>query len=77
MDNETKKQKFVRLAEARTQSAINEIRKIGNLSNRGAYEYSEDDVRKIVKALRDAVTNVERQFSPKGPEAPFSLGDDA
>lgn len=52
----------MRLAEGRTQSALDAIRKLGNLSNRRAYEYSEVDVRKILKALRDATSDVERKF---------------
>lgn len=57
-----KREKFVRLAEGRTQSALDAIRKLGNLSNRRAYEYSDSDVRKILKALRDATSDIERKF---------------
>ena len=57
-----KREKFVRLAEGRTQSALEAIRKLGNLSNRRAYEYSDADVKKIVKALRDATSDIERKF---------------
>ncbi len=57
-----KREKFVKLAEGRTQAALEAIRKIGNLSNRRAYEFDDQDVRKIVKALRDAATEVERKF---------------
>ena len=61
--------KFVRLAESRTQGALNAIRKIGNLSNKRAYEYKDADVKKIVKALRDAIGDVERRFSSNGDQA--------
>jgi hypothetical protein len=57
-----KRQKFVKLAEGRTQSALSVIRKIGNLSNRRAYVYSDADIKKIIKALRDAVADTERKF---------------
>ena len=57
-----KREKFIRLAEGRTQSALDAIRKLGNLSNRRAYEYSDSDVRKILKALRDATSDIERKF---------------
>ena len=65
-----KRDKFVRLAEGRTQGALDAIRKLGNLSNRGIYEYSDADVKKIVKALRDATGEVERKFGT-------TLGDGA
>ncbi len=57
-----KREKFVRLAEGRTQSALEAIRKIGNLSNRRAYDYGDADIKKIVKALREATNDVERKF---------------
>ena len=65
-EDSPKREKFVRLAEGRTEAALNAIRKIGNLSNRRAYEYEEADIKKISKALRDAITEVERRFSPAG-----------
>lgn len=58
-----KRANFIRLAEGRTQSALDAIRKIGNLSNDRAYEYTDADVKLIVKALRDATVEVERKFS--------------
>jgi hypothetical protein len=57
-----KREKFVKLAEGRTQAALEAIRKIGNLSNRRAYEFDDADVRKIMKALRDAASDLEKKF---------------
>lgn len=57
-----KREKFVRLAEGRTQAALDAIRKLGNLSNRRAYDYEDEDIKKIIKALRDATNEVERKF---------------
>ena len=57
-----KRDNFVRLAEARTRSALDAIRKIGNLSNSRAYAFDEQDVKKIIKALRDASADLERKF---------------
>ena len=58
-----KREKFVKLAEGRTQSALDAIRKIGNLSNKRAYEFDDQDVKAIMKALREATTELERKFS--------------
>ena len=57
-----KREKFVRLAEGRTQVALDAIRKLGNLSNRRAYEYDDEDIKKITKALREATNEIERKF---------------
>lgn len=62
-----KNQKFRELAEKRTNNAIEAVLRIGKLSNRQLYEYDESEVKKIVKALRDAVAEVEDRFSsPQG-----------
>lgn len=67
-----KNEKFRELAESRTNKAIEAILRIGNLSNRQVYEYDEAEVRKIAKALRDAVSAVEARF-----EAPKARGERA
>lgn len=64
-----KREKFVRLAEGRTQSALDAIRKLGNLSNRRAYEYDDADVKKIIKVLRDATGEIERKFGSSSSDA--------
>lgn len=64
-----KRQKFVKLAEGRTQAALGAIRKIGNLSNRRAYNYSEADIKKIMKVLRDAISETERKFGAPSDQA--------
>ncbi|HEY1710571.1 MAG TPA: hypothetical protein VGG10_20035 [Rhizomicrobium sp.] len=63
----SKREKFRGLAEARTNKAIEAIGRIGNLSNRQIYDYEESEVRKVVRALKDAVASVEARFeSPRG-----------
>ena len=63
MEREEKKHaKFRVLAEKRTNKALEAVRLIGNLSNRQTYVYEDAEVRKIVKALRDAVAEVEARF---------------
>jgi len=63
MEKSEKRRKFVKLAENRTQLALDAIRKIGNLSNSRAYEYSDADVKAILKALKEAISDVERKFN--------------
>ena len=52
---QSKREKFVNLAEKRTINAVKAIRVISKLGNRNAYDYSDTDVRKIVKALTDEI----------------------
>jgi ABC-type branched-subunit amino acid transport system substrate-binding protein len=46
------RQKFVRLASKRVSNALHSIQLIANLSNRSNYHYTDDDVAKILKALK-------------------------
>ena len=64
--SESKRERFQRLAEARTERSLKEIRKVGNLANPGRYEYSAGEVREIISALRAEVAAVEGAF--KRPE---------
>lgn len=65
-----KHQKFRDLAESRTNKALDAIGRIGNLSNRSLYQWDDAEVRKVIKALRDAVSEVEARFaSPRGKAA--------
>lgn len=66
-DLSAKHEKFLELAEGRTNKALLAIGRIGNLSNRSLYEWDDAEVRKVIKALKDAVTEVENRFAaPKG-----------
>jgi hypothetical protein len=58
---ETKADRFKRLAEPRVESTIKKIEIIGNLSS-GNYEYSAEQVEKILTTLRSAVDEVEKKF---------------
>jgi ABC-type Fe3+-hydroxamate transport system substrate-binding protein len=62
--------KFLTLAENRTNVALEAIRRIGNLSNRQLYDFEDAEVKKIIRALRDAIADIEARFaSPKGSPA--------
>lgn len=61
-----KRQKFVKLAEARVTRAIKTLQLIGNLSNRGAYAYTDEDVRKIFKALQRELEATKAKFGGEG-----------
>lgn len=70
-----KRKKFVELAEARVTRAMKDIRLVGNLSNRAAYEFTEDDVRKIFRALSKEIETAKARFgdSAGGGENEFRL----
>ena len=59
---ETKRERFVRVAENRTNKIINMIRLLGNCSNKGNYEYSEDDVKQIFTAIECELKNAKSKY---------------
>lgn len=60
---ETKRDKFVRLAEARTNKIIDMIQLLGNCSNLGAYDYTQQDVDKIFTAIENELREAKKKFS--------------
>lgn len=70
-----KKEKFKELAEKRMGKALHSIHLIGNLSNKNNYEYTDQEVKKILTSLEDAVKNVKKRFesSAKGDLFDFKL----
>jgi hypothetical protein len=70
-----KRDKFVELAEARVNRAIKDIRLIGNLANRSAYEYGDEDARKIFRALQRELDAAKARFSGDagGKDSEFKL----
>lgn len=58
-----KREKFVRLAEARTQKTIEMIRLLGNLSNTSNYSYTEEQVDKIFNALQIELRDARERFN--------------
>lgn len=69
MAREVDRAKFVELAEKRVQRALKDIKLIGNLSNRSNYSYTDADVRKIYKALSQALIEMKSRFDSKGESA--------
>lgn len=62
---ETKREKFVRLAEARTNKIINMIQLLGNCSNASAYEYTQQDIDKMFAAIESELKEAKKKFSNK------------
>ena len=68
-----KRQAFIRLAERRTNAALERIRVIGNLSNPYAYEYTEEDVKKIFTAIEGEIKLTRTKFMNQ-QKRQFKLG---
>lgn len=62
MGTESKRDKFVRLAEARTNKILDMLRLLGNCSSKSSYDYSDEDVKKIFTALEKEMKNTKNRF---------------
>ena len=71
--SEIKYEKFCRLAENRMNNVLKQLELLGNLSNKSSYEYTKEDVDKILKALKNAVSNIEHSFKADAKGKKFSL----
>ena len=67
---ESKRERFVRIAENRTNKIINMIRLLGNCSYKGNYEYTDEDVQKIFAAIDKELKNTKNKFYQNEAEEP-------
>ena len=66
MEENSNRDKFVTLAEKRVTRAIKDLRLIGNLSNRSNYSYTDEDARKILRALARELKSLKQRFDARG-----------
>lgn len=68
----SKRERFLSVAESRTNAVIEKIRILGNCSNRSLYEYSKDEVDKIFRAIQEKLNETKARFVVK-KEKKFKL----
>lgn len=61
--SETKRERFVRIAEARTNKILDMLKLLGNCSSTSNYDYTEEDVKKIFGAIEREVKNAKAKFA--------------
>ena len=66
-ENESKRERFVRLAEARTNKIIDMVQLLGNCSNSSIYEYTQQDVDQIFSAIEAEVREAKKKFAKSEP----------
>jgi len=60
---ESKRERFVRLAESRTNKVLDQIRLLGNLANRGNYSFTEEDAKRIFSAIEKEIKTARSAFA--------------
>lgn len=62
MSKESRRERFVRIAEARTNKILTMLRLLGNCSSKANYEYTEKDIRQIFGVLEREIRNTRNRF---------------
>ena len=60
---ETKSDKFERLAKHRVNLILEELRKLGNLSNTRNYDYTEEHVKQMFSTLNRSLRGTKKMFT--------------
>jgi hypothetical protein len=61
----SKRERFLHVAEARTNVILEKIRILGNCSNRSLYEYNKEEIDKIFKAVQEKLNETKARFVVK------------
>lgn len=67
----SKRERFIKIAENRTNNIINTLRLLGNCSNKNNYEYTEEQIKQIFSAIESELKTVKAKFEKK--ETKFKL----
>lgn len=73
MKDETKSEKFKRVAGNRTNKILDLIRILGNCSNTSVYEYSQEDVNKIFSAIETELKIAKQKYQVSASHKKFVL----
>ena len=65
---ETKRDRFVRIVENRTNKIIDMLRLLGNCANKSNYDYTEVDVQKIFNTLDKELKAAKMKYTSVGTE---------
>jgi len=68
-----KADRFVRIAEKRTQRVLESLRLLGQCSNRRSYEYTDEQVNKIFREIRHCLRETEQSFRATKSKRTFRL----
>lgn len=70
---EAKRDRFERMAQSRTNKILNDLRLLGNTSNKGLYKYTESDVEKIFSTIEGRMAEIKWKFKPSKRDDQFRL----
>lgn len=66
MKKEEKRKRFKRLATQRTNLVLRRLKVLGNCANRSAYDYREEEIKKIFSTIENKVRETKARFHFSG-----------
>ena len=63
-----KKDRFKNVAGRRVQKVLDDLESLSKCSNKGTYEYTDEEVRKMMRAIREKVKFLDASFN-SGPKS--------
>ena len=66
MPDETKEERFIRVAESRVNGILDRIRLLKQASNRNNYGYMDAQITKIFRVIRTSLRDAEQSFKGSG-----------
>ncbi len=70
---ETKRERFKRIVENRTNKIISMIDLLGNCSNKNNYEYTDEDIKNVFNAIENSLKISKMKFTEKQEIGKFKL----
>jgi len=71
-----KRERFLRVAERRTNNVLSDLRLLGNCSNRQNYEFSPEDIKRIFQAIDAEIRRIRSLYEASlGNSHQFTLKD--
>ena len=68
-----KRERFVRIAESRTNKILEQIRLLGNCSNKHNYSYSDEDIKKIFSVIENELREAKLKYTSQVNKERFKL----
>lgn len=65
---ESKRERFIRIAENRTNRILDNLKLLGNCANRHNYDFTAADVQKIFTAIEKEMKHVKSKFNEQAVE---------
>lgn len=70
---EAKISRFYRIAERRTNRILEDLRLLGNTSNKTLYKYTDEELNKIFKAIDEKLLEIKGKFKTTKQKTQFKL----